>query len=122
MAQTIQELIKSTPDVIPAWRVVQFPCGRLQVYKDLPHATNGRIIARAWFNYEKQVGFTVGWAAFARYLGIDKKTKHNRAYRSINDAVSADLYGYVIRGTLPKAGVRGEALRKLIELSGYPWE
>ena len=105
---------------VPAWRIVRFPNGRVQIYPDLKHANNGRIIARAWANYRAQYAPGAGWADFARYLGIDKKPPHrDKGYHSMNDAVSAFLYGYVIRGTLPKNEI---VRQKLIELSGYPWE
>jgi hypothetical protein len=103
---------------IPEWRKVRFPNGRLQIYKDLKHAINGRIIACAWANYKESTGKSyVGWSEFARHIGLLRKSPVNK--RSMNGGVSSVLYGHVWRGTLPK----DETIRqKLIALSGYPWE
>ena len=117
---------------VPAWRIVEFPTGQRFVYEDLEHANTARIIARAWFNYEKQVGWKVGWASFARYLNYLRPRKPKRpnisdkegrpfvdARGGLSYAISDKLYGNVLRGTMPK-DLRVANL--LIELSGWPWE
>lgn len=114
------------PSNVPAWRIVTYPNGAIFVYDTLEQANNSRIIARAYINLREQYAKgkdlpqkKCGWTEFARHLRYIHTPKHGGQRRSLGDAVSAKLYGNIVRGTLPK----DERVRQmLIEMSGWPWE
>ena len=111
-----QNLLNGTP----AWRIVVFPNSAVFTYDDLEHATNARIIARAWFNARKHDNnVTTTWNSFARYLNYFHPRKLGKRQLSISDALSSKLYGNICRGTLPKDE---RARNLLIQLAEYPWK
>src|SRR4029077_1077207 len=84
------------PPNTPAWRIVHFPpYGCAFVYDTLEHATNARIIARAWFNREAELKGKIGWAEFARTIGYVNKKPREEKRTYMSAAVSNRLYGCV---------------------------
>ena len=105
---------------VPDWNVVKFPNGRVVIYLTTQKALNGRILARAWFNFyeqHKELGFKKkGWSDIARYLGVEKKPP----YRTNGiDYAGTGFYRLVCNGALPKDE---KAKQKLFDLAGYPWK
>lgn len=107
--------------VIPAWRVVQFPAStsegnrttvqRERTYGSLEKANNARIVARAWFNAEKEAGKPLGWAAMSKLLGL-KSTKSKKH-------TGMPFYSLLYHGKLP---ADDEIRDRLFRLAGYPWK
>lgn len=122
----------------PAWRRVVFwrhiGNERLQValfiYETLEQANNGRIIARAFANYSKELKSFYGptgsvrhpiasWAGFARRIDYIHTPKGGRRDGSIGNAVSNKIYRHIQNGTLPKDE---DAKQRIFDLAGYPWD